>query len=138
MQEGSQPSPGGDRFHGVRYITSWDADASIRNPEYPSPSGLLAKKTFREGFALLGRFGLSPEAMLYHPQIDELASLAGALPDVKIVLNHSGVPLGIGAYGGKRDEVVFRRRRSTASSIAMAYGAFGLRCTAETTLRPIQ
>ncbi len=40
---------GGDRFRGIRHITSWDADASIRNPDYPSPPGLLKDRTFREG-----------------------------------------------------------------------------------------
>ena len=53
---------GGDRFRGIRHITSWDADASIHNPDYPSPPGLLADKTFRAGFAVLGRFG-SPSTL---------------------------------------------------------------------------
>ena len=96
---------GGERFRGIRHITSWDADASINNPDYPSPPRLLGDKTFREGFATLGRLGLSFDAQVYHPQIGELADLAGSFPDVKIVLNHSGVPLGIGAYSGKRNEV---------------------------------
>ncbi len=99
---------GGDRFRGMRHITSWDADASINNPDYPSPPGLLGDKTFREGFATLGRLGLSFDAQLYHPQITELADVAGAFPDVKIVLNHSGVPLGIGAYRTRRTEVFAR------------------------------
>jgi predicted TIM-barrel fold metal-dependent hydrolase len=96
---------GGDRFRGIRHITSWDADASINNPDYPSPPGLLGDRTFREGFAMLGRLGLSFDAQLYHPQISDLANLADSFPDVKIVLNHTGVPLGIGAYRGKRNEV---------------------------------
>jgi predicted TIM-barrel fold metal-dependent hydrolase len=96
---------GGDRFRGIRHITSWDPDESIRNPDYPSPPGLLADRSFREGFAVLGRLGLSFDAMLYHPQIDELANLAGAFSDVRIVLNHIGGPLGIGAYRSKRNEV---------------------------------
>ena len=96
---------GGDRFRGIRHITSWDADASINNPDYPSPAKLMADKTFREGFAVLRRFGLSFDAQLYHPQIGDLADLARTFPDVKIVLNHAGVPLGIGPYAGKRNEV---------------------------------
>jgi predicted TIM-barrel fold metal-dependent hydrolase len=96
---------GGDRFCGIRHITSWNADESLRNPDYPSPPELLADKTFREGFAVLGRLGLSFDAWLYHPQIGELASLAASFPDIRIVLNHIGGPLGIGPYRGKRDEV---------------------------------
>jgi predicted TIM-barrel fold metal-dependent hydrolase len=60
---------------------------------------------FREGFAVLGRLGLSFDAWLYHPQIGELADLARAFPATRIVLNHVGGPIGIGAYAGKRDEV---------------------------------
>jgi L-fuconolactonase len=96
---------GGDRFRGIRHITAWDADASVRNPAYSPPRGLLGDKSFREGFAVLGRLGLSFDAWLYHPQIGELADLARAFPATKIVLNHVGGPIGIGAYAGKRNEV---------------------------------
>ncbi len=96
---------GGDRFRGIRHITAWDADASVRNPAYSPPRGLLGDKSFREGFAVLGRLGLSFDAWLYHPQIGELADLARAFPATKIVLNHVGGPIGIGAYAGKRSEV---------------------------------
>jgi L-fuconolactonase len=96
---------GGDRFRGIRYISAWDADASIRNPSYAPPAGLLGDKAFREGFAVLGRLGLSFDAWLYHPQIGELTDLARAFPDTKIVLNHVGGPIGIGAYAGRHTEV---------------------------------
>jgi predicted TIM-barrel fold metal-dependent hydrolase len=97
---------GGDRFRGIRHITAWDGDESIRNPAYSPPPNLLADKSFREGFAVLGRLGLSFDAWLYHPQIKELTDLARALPQTKIVLNHVGGPIGIGAYAGKHKEVV--------------------------------
>jgi len=96
---------GGDRFRGIRHITAWDADASIGNPAYSPPRQLLANASFREGFAVLGRLGLSFDAWLYHPQIDELAELARAFAETKIVLNHVGGPIGIGAYAGKHREV---------------------------------
>ena len=56
---------GGDRFRGIRHITAWDADSSFLNPAYPVPPRLLADKTFREGFAVLSRLGLSFDAWLY-------------------------------------------------------------------------
>ena len=108
---------GGARFRGIRHITAWDADTSLLNPAYPVPRGLLGDKTFREGFAVLGRLGMSFDAWLYHPQIDELASLAGAFPDARIVLNHVGGPLGSGVYGGKRDEV-FPRWAASIKALA--------------------
>ncbi len=96
---------GGDRLRGIRHITTWDADASVRNPAYSPPRGLLADNSFREGFAVLARLRLSFDAWLFHPQIDELADLARAFPDAMIVLNHVGGPIGIGAYGGRHKEV---------------------------------
>jgi L-fuconolactonase len=96
---------GGDRFRGIRHITAWDGDESIRNPAYSPPPNLLADKAFREGFAVLVRLGLSFDAWLYHPQINELTDLARAFPEAKIVLNHVGGPIGIGAYTGKRQEM---------------------------------
>jgi predicted TIM-barrel fold metal-dependent hydrolase len=96
---------GGDRFRGIRHITAWDGDDSIRNPAYSPPPGLLADKAFRDGFAVLCRLGLSFDAWLYHPQINELTDLARAFPDARIVLNHVGGPIGIGLYAAKRKEV---------------------------------
>ena len=96
---------GGDRFRGIRHITAWDADASVRNPAYSPPPGLLGDTKFREGFAVLGKLGLSFDAWLYHPQIGELADLARAFPGAKIVLNHVGGPIGIGAYADKHKEI---------------------------------
>jgi predicted TIM-barrel fold metal-dependent hydrolase len=96
---------GGGRFRGIRHITTWDADASLLNPAYRPPRGLMADATFREGFKTLGRLGYSFDAWLYHPQIDEVTALARACPETKIVLNHVGGPLGIGPYAGKRAEV---------------------------------
>src|SRR5438067_4423778 len=85
---------GGDRFRGIRHISAWDADPTVLNPSNPAPRGLLADRAFREGFARLARLGLSFDAWLYHPQIDELADLAGAFADTRVVLNHVGGPLG--------------------------------------------
>ena len=114
---------GGDRFRGIRHITAWDADTSLNNPAYPAPSGLLADRTFRDGFAVLGRLGLSFDAWLYHPQLDELATLAGAFPATRIVLNHAGGPIGTGAYSGKRNEV-FSRWAASIKALALHQNVF--------------
>jgi len=108
---------GGDRFRGIRHITAWDADTSLNLPAWPGPPELLADKTFREGFAVLSRLGLSFDAWIYHPQIAELADLAAAFPDTKIVLNHVGGPLGSGAYRSKHSEV-FPRWAASIKALA--------------------
>ena len=108
---------GGERFRGIRHGVSWDADPAIVSPASPVHAGLLRDKTFREGFAALVRHGLSYDVSLYHPQIPEVADLAGAFPDTKIVINHVGGVLGIGVYRGKRDEV-FKKWSASIKALA--------------------
>src|SRR4029077_15142209 len=92
-----------DRLRGIRHSTTWDASEKIRSD---APAGLLADSSFRRGFACLRRYGLSFDAWLYHPQLLELADLARSFPDVTIILDHIGGPLGVGPYAGKRAEVL--------------------------------
>jgi predicted TIM-barrel fold metal-dependent hydrolase len=90
------------RFRAIRQSATWDANPALRSD---APCGLLADHRFRQGFGWLKKFSLSFDAWAYHPQLSEVADLAAAFPDVMIVLNHIGAPLGIGPYAGKRDEV---------------------------------
>ena len=90
------------RLRGIRYSTMWDASDSFRSVPRP---GLLRDAAVRKGFACLQRHGLSFDAWLYHPQIPELVELARAFPDVPIILDHIGGPLGLGPYKGRRNEV---------------------------------
>ena len=123
---------GGDRFRGIRHSSAWDQDAQVRNPAYNPPAGLLGEAAFREGFAVLSRLGLSYDAWLYHPQIDELTELARAFPASKIVLDHVGGPIGIRAYAGKREEVFGRWRTSilalaACGNVHVKLGGLGMR-----------
>lgn len=103
-----------DRFRGIRHAAGWDADDRVRNSHTNPPPGLLAEPSFRAGLAELGRRGLSFDAWLYHPQIPELTDLARAFPDVTIIFDHFGGPLGIGRYAGRRAEIYDRWRRDVA------------------------
>lgn len=93
----------GGRFRGVRYSTGWDADERIRN--VAPDAGMLVDSRVKAAAAVLARMGLELDSWLYHPQLDEVAELADALPDLTIVLNHVGSPILGGPYRGKRDEV---------------------------------
>jgi predicted TIM-barrel fold metal-dependent hydrolase len=123
---------GGGRFRGIRHIVAWDADPTTLNANNPAPPGLLADPAFRAGFARLAPLDLSFDAWLYHPQIDELTDLARAFPETRIVLNHVGGPLGIGAFAGRRDDVFARwhasiRDLAGCANVAVKIGGLGMR-----------
>ncbi len=101
----------GNRFRGIRHASAWDPSPDLASYKNPS-QGMLSSPEFREGFARLEKYGLSYDAWLYHPQLDELADLARSFPDVTIILDHIGGPVGIGPYADRRAEVFDDWKRS--------------------------
>jgi predicted TIM-barrel fold metal-dependent hydrolase len=94
----------GDRYKGVRNIAPWDADSTVLGPVFDVPKGLYRDAAFREGFACLAPLGLSFDAWLLEPQLDDVIDLARAFENTSIVLDHVGTPLGIASYQGRREE----------------------------------
>lgn len=112
----AQVKAGNGRYRGIRHISAWDADPVIAGPA-PRPKGLLADSEFRKGFACLGPLGLTFDAWLFHPQISELADLARAFPNQRIIMDHCGGPAGLGVYANRRDEV-FKTWKASIQDIA--------------------
>jgi L-fuconolactonase len=94
-----------DRFRGIRHSASYDADSNVLGPLVRVGPGLYAQKNFREGFAQLAKFKLSFDAWLLEPQLSELIDLARCFPEVPVVLDHVGTPLGLASYQGRREEL---------------------------------
>jgi predicted TIM-barrel fold metal-dependent hydrolase len=105
------------RFRGIRHASGWDSSDQVANSHTKPFAKMLADPTFREGFAELGKRGLSFDAWFYHHQIPELTNLAQAFPGTAIILDHFGGPLGIGPYEGRRD-AIFDAWRKNISELA--------------------
>lgn len=88
----------GGRFRGIRHSTAWDASDDIRNGHSRPAALMMGTGEFRAAARTLASLGLTFDAWLFHPQLPEVASLAAAVPDLTIVLNHLGGPLAIGPY----------------------------------------
>ena len=96
----------GGRLRGIRHHTaSVDGRVGDLIKDRPRPH-LMADAKFRRGLSLLDKYGLSFDSTVYHTQLFELADLADAFPNTKIVVNHVGVPIGVAEFRSKRTEVL--------------------------------
>jgi predicted TIM-barrel fold metal-dependent hydrolase len=126
----------GGRLRGVRHSTAWDPEPEIFNPELGTRPGLLAETEFRDGVALLGRLGLTFDAWLYHPQLDELAGLARACSQTQVILDHAGGPIGIGRYrsrkqAGFREWQAALKRVAECHNVSVKLGGLAMRISGQ-------
>src|SRR5262245_37544986 len=123
---------GGSRFRGIRQTGAWDGDASIFGGMFKNGEHLYLDPAFRRGFTHLAPLGLSFDAFVLSTQLRDVADLAAAFPDTRIVLDHAGGPIGIGPYKGRLEEMfpAWKRdifeiaRRSNASVKLGGLGSF--------------
>ena len=118
-------------FRGVRHATGWDASDTVANAHHQPTQGLTSSDQFIDGARRLAARGLTLDVWLYHPQLLELETLAREVPDLNIVINHLGAPLGIGPYAGKPEDVRSHLRTNLKkvaerSNVFLKLGGFGL------------
>ncbi|WP_428666429.1 amidohydrolase family protein [Reyranella sp.] len=122
---------GGGRFRGVRYGTSYDEGIAGKFVSRTMPAHRLLDPKLREGFAVLGKMGLTFDSWHFHPQLPDLVDLARAFPDTTIICDHVGGMLGIGQYAGKTAEVMPVWKKSIAElakcpNVHMKLGGLGM------------
>ena len=120
----------GGRFRGVRLSSGWHADAKIGN--VATESQLLINSRVKEAVRVIDRMGMSLDCWLYHTQLDEVAQLADAYPELSIILNHVGTPILGGPYRGKTNEVFSEwkaaiQRVSQRENVFVKLGALPIR-----------
>lgn len=113
----SHANAGKGRFRGIRVVTAWDPDPVIPSSPEINSSGFLSDPKFRSGFSRLQKYNLSFDAMLYYHQFDELVALAKDFPGTTLIVNHMGIPLGIGPYENKRNEVFLDWKREISKLV---------------------
>jgi L-fuconolactonase len=102
-------SAAGARFKGVRYATAWDSQPEIHG-SYPTRSGMLLEPMVQAGARVLQSRGQSLDIWTYFHQLGDVWSLAKACPDLNIVVDHCGGPIGLGSYAKCREQVFDRWR----------------------------
>lgn len=120
---------GKSRFRGIRY--SGARHEAFRHGVLATPPAhLFLDKKFREGFALLAKYGLSFESWTYHHQLDDVIDLARAFPHIPIIVNHIGGTLGVGPYADKPLKVIaewkpMMKQLSGCQNVSMKLGGLG-------------
>ncbi|WP_250520576.1 MULTISPECIES: amidohydrolase family protein [unclassified Caballeronia] len=104
----------GGRLRGIRNPLAWHSSPDVSSSPVTPPRDLMANAGFRQGVKTLARHGLSLDAWVYHTQLSELYELARAVPDVTVVIDHFGGPLGVRPYANSREEVAAEWRRQLA------------------------
>src|ERR1700752_3862391 len=79
-----------NRFRGIRHSVTWDPHPEVDNTAAYNKQGQLGTNEFRAGARVLARMGFTLEGWCNHPQLQEMAAFAKAVPEVTIILNHVG------------------------------------------------
>ncbi|MCA6123173.1 amidohydrolase family protein [Bradyrhizobium sp. WSM 1704] len=101
---------GNGRFKGIRFATTWDASEDVISSNPGTRAHMLLEPKIRQALRKLADLKLSYDAWVYFTQLDELANTASALPDLLIIMDHCGGPLGYGPYARNKEENFARWR----------------------------
>lgn len=94
------------RASGVRFRVAYDDDPVAGYHEVGYLSGdVLDDPVFESAAHQLAKRGLVLDLWAFHTQLERVRKFAERIPELTIVLDHVGGPLGVGRYEGHRDEV---------------------------------
>jgi predicted TIM-barrel fold metal-dependent hydrolase len=109
----------GVRFCGIRNRTAWHPSPEVTSNLVSPPPGPLEHPAFHDGGRRLARHGLPLDVWAYHTQLPHVIALARAVPELTVVVDHVGGPLGIGPFAGKHAEVFPEWRKRIAELAAL-------------------
>jgi len=98
---------GKGRFRGIRGFVAYHPDPAVGYPANAryAQTNVMREASFLSGARCLADAGLVLDIWAFHTQLGDIAAFAEACPQLPILINHCGGPLGIGPYEGHRDEV---------------------------------
>lgn len=104
----AQLAAGQGRSVGTRFRVAYDDDLEAGYHEVGYQAGdVLGSPAITAAAEELAKRGLVLELWAFHTQLERVKAFALRFPDLQIVLDHVGGPLGVGRYAAIRDEVYF-------------------------------
>lgn len=102
-------------FRGIRPMVVWHESQEILPAS--TAKGILTAAPTRAAVACIEKMGLTLDVWAFFTQLKDVATICRNHPDLTIVINHTGGPLGIGTYATMRDQV-FAEWRSRVEELA--------------------
>ena len=96
-----------ERFRGIRHVTlDYPNDKPFRFiMTYRPPAGVLDTPGFPLGLAELDKRGLTYDAAIYDPSLPKLAKMIDRFPNLSVILNHMGSPVGVDMDADEKAEM---------------------------------
>lgn len=121
---------GGGRFRGIRGRVSSHPDPRIN--KWRTPAGVLRADSTRAAVAAIADRGLSLDIWAYQTQHDDIIDLCDRFPEIAVVIDHAGGPLGCPPYDSDRASMFADWSRGIAAlarrpNTVMKIGGFGMR-----------
>lgn len=123
---------GGGRFRGIRPSVAWHESDKVRALDVQPQ--ILMEPTARKAIAAISSHRLTLDLFCFFTQLDEVYDVAKYFPELRIIVNHTGGPLGIGPYEG-RDAEVFAQLKTKLVALSglphtyVKLGGLGMRYT---------
>jgi L-fuconolactonase len=125
----AQVRAGEGRLRGIRYSAARDPE--FKHGVLPRPRDhLYSEAAFRAGYACLANHGLSFDAWVYHPQLEDVLDLAIAFPNTSLIVDHLGGLLGVARYATDRKRAIsewlpWKKRLAQCPNVTLKVGGLG-------------
>jgi predicted TIM-barrel fold metal-dependent hydrolase len=125
----AQVRAGEGRLRGIRYSAARDPE--FKHGVLPRPRDhLYSEAAFRAGYACLANHGLSFDAWVYHPQLEDVLDLAIVFPNTSLIVDHLGGLLGVARYANDRKRAIsewlpWMKRLAQCPNVTLKVGGLG-------------
>jgi len=106
---------GGGRFRGIRPTAAWHESPQVRALNIPPH--ILMQEQARAAIRCVDKLHLSLDLWVFFTQLDEVLDVCREFPNLRVIINHVGGPVGIGPYVDQK-EAVFNEWRSKIRALA--------------------
>jgi predicted TIM-barrel fold metal-dependent hydrolase len=110
-------------FRGIRQMLNHSQDNAALN--FIDRGDAMDDPTWRNGYRLLAKFGASFDMQIWPWQLEMAARLASEIPEVPVILNHTGMPFASNA-GSRRQWDAGMRALAAAGNVSVKISALGM------------